>query len=238
MNSGKVILADLNNSIPALFEYEVNTRLREEYSLADETEIMNNMLLDSSPAEEYSKRLREIRLGVKNEIETILSKSIDVKYDLTTETEGVSKTLLSMLGENKAQYAEQFRRAVQLFADSLAEDTAMEIAAVYDEWEVGKAYKTGNYLRYGTNGVGDPQLYKVVQDHTSQADWTPDAVLSLYVAIGLDDSGYPVWSKPTGAHDAYNKGDIVNYNGVLKRSLIDGNVYSPDEYPAGWEDVE
>jgi hypothetical protein len=70
-----------------------------------------------------------------------------------------------------------------------------------------------------------------------QSDWTPDATPALYTAIGLDDSGHPVWSKPTGAHDAYNKGDIVNYNGTLYVSKFDGNVYSPDEYPDGWEEV-
>ena len=30
-------------------------------------------------------------------------------------------------------------------------------------------------------------------------------------------------------------GDIVNYNGKLYKSLINGNVYSPDTYPQGWE---
>ena len=40
--------------------------------------------------------------------------------------------------------------------------------------------------------------------------------------------------KPTGAHDAYNAGDVVDYNGTLYVSLIDGNTYSPDVYPAGW----
>lgn len=138
---------------------------------------------------------------------------------------------------DKLQAAEQFRKALQKFAASLSDDDAMEIACVYDEWVVGKAYAVGDFLRYGTNGVGDPQLYKVVQAHTSQADWTPDATASLYTAIGLDDEGYPVWSQPTGAHDAYNTSDIVDYNGVLYKSLIDGNVYSPDAYPQGWEVV-
>lgn len=137
---------------------------------------------------------------------------------------------------NRLQMAEQFRRAVQMFAANLTDDEAMEVSYVYDEWQVGRQYKSGDFLRYGMNEVGDPQLYKVAQDHTSQADWTPDNIPALYVAIGLDDSGYPVWSRPTGAHDAYNTGDIVNYNGVLKRSLIDGNVWSPDELPSAWED--
>ena len=136
---------------------------------------------------------------------------------------------------NRLQAAEQIRKALQMFAASLTDEQAMEVVSVYDPWQVGKAYSIGDFLTYGKNSVGDHQLYKVAQTHTSQADWTPDNTASLYTAIGLDDSGYPVWSQPTGAHDAYNKGDIVNYNGTLYKSLIDGNVYSPDAYPAGWE---
>lgn len=138
---------------------------------------------------------------------------------------------------DRMQLAEQFRRALQLFAESLDDEKALEVATVYEPWKVGKDYAVGEYLTYGENSVGDPQLYKVVQAHTSQADWTPDATASLYDAIGLDNSGYPIWSQPTGAHDAYNTGDIVDYNGTLYKSLIDGNVYSPDAYPAGWEVV-
>lgn len=135
---------------------------------------------------------------------------------------------------NRLQAAEQLRKALQMFAASLDDEKAMEIPAVFDPWKIGKTYAVGDFLTYGVNGVGDPQLYKVNQDHTSQADWKPDTAPALYMAIGLDDSGYPVWSQPTGAHDAYNKGDIVYYNGVLYESVIDGNTYSPDAYPAGW----
>ena len=136
---------------------------------------------------------------------------------------------------NKLQMAEQFRKALQLFAASLPDEQAMEVATVFDPWEIGKAYAVGNFVLYGVNSVGDPQLYKVAQAHTSQAYWRPDDTPALYVAIGLDEKGYPVWSQPTGAHDAYNTGDIVDYNGTLYRSLVDGNVHSPDSYPGGWE---
>lgn len=136
---------------------------------------------------------------------------------------------------NKLQVMEQFGRALQMFVASLPEEQAMEVSTLYAPWRVGKSYALGEYVTYGENAVGDPQLYKVVQAHTSQADWTPDATASLFVAIGLDDAGYPVWSQPTGAHDAYNTGDIVDYNGTLYQSTIDGNVYSPEAYPAGWQ---
>ena len=139
---------------------------------------------------------------------------------------------------NKLQIAEQFRKALQLFAASLNEEQALEVATVFVKWEPEKAWAVGDYLTYGENEVGDPQLYKVVQGHTSQADWTPDTTPALYEPIGLDDTGHPIWSRPSGAHDAYNIGDIVNYNATLYKSLIDGNVYSPVEYPAGWETVK
>ena len=112
---------------------------------------------------------------------------------------------------NRLQAAEQLRRALQLFAATLSEDKALEVASVYPAWETARAYAVGDIVSYGTNPVGDPQLYKVVQAHTSQADWPPDAAPALYDAFGLDDAGYPLWAQPSGAHDAYNAGDIVNY---------------------------
>lgn len=139
--------------------------------------------------------------------------------------------------DRRLQKAEQFRKAVQFFAQSLSDDAAMEIATVFPEYEVGKAYKANEMFVYGLNDVGDPQLFRVVQAHTSQSDWKPGETASLYSAIGLNASGYPLYSQPTGAHDAYNKGDIVDYNGKLYESVVDSNVYSPEIYPAGWKEL-
>lgn len=136
------------------------------------------------------------------------------------------------------EQAYAIREAMDAAGATLTDEMALECVRLYRPYEVGKAYKKDEFFTYGENGVGDPQLYKVVKDHISQADWLPDKERSLYTPIGLDDDGYPVWARPTGAHDAYNTGDIVNYNGVLYESLIDGNTWSPDEYPAGWKVVE
>ena len=135
---------------------------------------------------------------------------------------------------NRLQAAEQLRKALQIFAATLTDEQALEIATVYPAWQSGRSYSVGEVISYGTNSLGDPQLYKVVQAHTSQAEWTPDATPALYDAFGLDESGYPIWAQPSGAHDAYSAGDIVNYNGTLYQSTINGNVWSPDVYPAGW----
>lgn len=49
---------------------------------------------------------------------------------------------------------------------------------------------------------------------------------------------YPEYVQPTGAHDSYNKGDKVTYNGKKYTCIMDNCVWSPDTYPAGWELVE
>lgn len=140
---------------------------------------------------------------------------------------------------NMKQTALEMRTALQYFVASLDAETQLdmmlEIPSVYPAYAVGKAYKTKDVFSYGVNAVGDPQLYQVLQDHTpSAAEWTPDTAVSLYKAIGMTETGYPVWVQPLGATDAYNTGDIVSYNGTLYISTIDGNVWSPEAYPAGW----
>lgn len=143
---------------------------------------------------------------------------------------------------NTVQAALELRKALQIFLATLDADTnandMMEVASVFPKYQVGKAYKTKDVFSYGENGVGDAQLYQVLQDHTSAAEWTPDTATSLYKAIGVSESGYPEWVQPLGASDAYNTGDIVSHNGTLYKSIIDGNVWSPDAYPQGWEVVE
>lgn len=139
---------------------------------------------------------------------------------------------------NKLQAAEQLRRALQMFALTLTDDEAMEIATVYPVWAANTKYAANTIVAWGENEVGDPQLYRCVQEHTSQEDWTPDLVPALWTPIGIAGDGVPIWSRPTGSHDAYNTDDRVHYPDKadpIYASLIDGNIWSPDEYPAGWQ---
>lgn len=142
---------------------------------------------------------------------------------------------------NKVQAALELRKALQLFLATLDADTnmadMMEVPSVFPKFKIGKAYKAKDVFRYGENAVGDAQLYQVLQDHTSTAEWTPLNAPSLYKAIGITEDGYPEWVQPLGASDAYNTGDIVSYNGVLYESIIDANTWSPDTYPGGWKEV-
>ncbi len=96
-------------------------------------------------------------------------------------------------------------------------------------WTYPVAYAVGNIRQY--NG----ELFRCVQAHTSQADWTPDATASLWKKIGDPTEEWPAWSQPIGAHDAYNSGDKVSHNGKHWTSNIDANVWEPGVY--GWTEV-
>lgn len=79
----------------------------------------------------------------------------------------------------------------------------------------------------------DGKLYKVIQSHTVQDDWTPDVSASLFTLVTVEE--WPEFVQPTGAHDAYMTGDQITFNGQHYVSLIDNNTYSPETYPQGWQ---
>lgn len=74
-------------------------------------------------------------------------------------------------------------------------------------------------------------------DAEIEALWA--AIRALQEAIdggtGEMPEEWPEFVQPTGAHDAYHAGDKVTYNGVRYVCKLDNCVWSPADYPAGWE---
>ena len=91
-------------------------------------------------------------------------------------------------------------------------------------------------LRAGNIRLYGGALYRCVQAHTSQDDWTPDQAASLWTSIADPAEEWPAWSQPIGAHDAYMTGDKVSYEDKHWVSTVDGNVWAPGAY--GWEVVD
>lgn len=129
------------------------------------------------------------------------------------------------------------------------EITASENANLFLPWTTNTIYKIGDLRTYPqtketqtadgeTVAVTEKVLYKCLQAHTSQDDWTPDVSSSLWKNLSMNESGIPDWSQPISSADAYNTGDEVMYNGVHYKSLIDNNVWSPTDYPQGWEVIK
>ena len=127
----------------------------------------------------------------------------------------------------------KLRAMIEKAAASLADDDALEAVELFPAWAVGKAYAIDDRIRSGD------KLYRCVQAHTSQADWTPDAAPALWTEVARPGE-IPVWKQPSGAQDAYQKGDRVRYPdeaGAVYESLTDGNVWPPDAYPEGWRKI-
>lgn len=136
---------------------------------------------------------------------------------------------------DKTLIAQQMNRFMQMSvqAANLTDEKAMEVADLYPEWVAKKAYTADEIVKYGVNSDGETQLYKVIQAHTSQTDWTPDTAASLYKKIGFTEDGVSIWTQPLGSTDAYMKGDIVSFENQLWISTVDNNVWQPGIY--GWE---
>lgn len=107
--------------------------------------------------------------------------------------------------------------------------TAGEHAEIFAEWAAPVDYQAGNIRRYGS------KLYRCIQAHTSQGDWTPNAAPSLWSAIADPAEEWPAWSAPIGAHDAYPAGAQVSHKDKHWTSDTDNNIWEPGIY--GWMEV-
>lgn len=129
--------------------------------------------------------------------------------------------------------ARSLRPFIEKASVSLVDEDALEAVELFPSWQTDKAYAADERIRYGE------KLYRCVQAHTSQADWTPDVTPALWTEVAKPGE-IPVWKQPTGAQDAYRIGDKVHFptaDDPVYESLIDYNVYSPAEYPAGWKQI-
>lgn len=121
-------------------------------------------------------------------------------------------------------------KQVQTTTQTFDDATALDNKLIYPFWEAGISVEEGQRYLYVMNTT----LYKVLQPHTTQADWTPDITPALWKVV-QPEGVIPDWKQPTGAHDAYKIGDKVKFNGSIYESLINANTYSPTAYPAGWK---
>ena len=119
--------------------------------------------------------------------------------------------------------------ALATLRNSATDEQALKASTLYPKWKVGTDYQKDKRVLY--NNI----LYKVLTDHTSQADWTPDAAPSLFAKVLIPDKNViPEWEQPESTNP-YSKGNKVTHNGKTWLSTIDGNVWEPGVY--GWEEI-
>ena len=76
------------------------------------------------------------------------------------------------------------------------------------------------------------QLFKLVEDLTAKVN----ALENKDTAESAEE--YPEYVEPIGAHDAYQVGDKITYNGKKYTCIFAGCVWNPEQYPQGWKEVK
>lgn len=147
---------------------------------------------------------------------------------LTDFSDGMSVADAEGIAKDSPDFAEWVDPTEALVDEIIAKVGDETAVGLFDAWESGRAYFLNDRASY-SGGV-----YRCIQSHTSQSDWTPDAVPALWTRIKASDEPQE-WVQPTGSTDAYAKGDKVKHNGKVWESDVDANVWEPGVY--GWSEV-
>lgn len=135
----------------------------------------------------------------------------------------------------------------QLRRDVMAEQerrTIVETAPVKAD-ELASAYRQATGMQDGDPWVQPtgahgayPEGWTVTHNGKTWVSLTPACVwepgVSGWREVVEEGSGPAEWVAPTGAHDDYGIGDQVTFEGSIFESAVDGNTWSPTDYPAGW----
>ena len=149
---------------------------------------------------------------------------------------------ISRLDNIVAELKKEIKTAFEtlVLSKDLSKEQQDNILNQYKPYQVGKDYEENEKFTY------KGKVYEVIQAHRSQTTWLPESTPALYkeylnVEIQNQDGSttevVAEFKQPTGAHDAYNKGDKVLFKGKIYQSKIDANTFSPEQFADGWEEV-
>lgn len=86
-----------------------------------------------------------------------------------------------------AEYDEILRTLIgsnsEKIVSTFTDENALKVIDLYPKWAVGIAVAKDSRYQY------EGKLYKCVQVHTTQADWTPDATPALWTVIDVERAG-------------------------------------------------
>lgn len=123
---------------------------------------------------------------------------------------------------------EKLHEEIMAILNASSDQVRSEAVEIHNHWWVNAIYKVGDVVQY------EGKLYRCNLDHTSQETWKPDVSPSLWTQIMYRD-GIRIIPEVIPSTQPFAKDEIGWWGDDLYKSLIDANVYTPEQYPAGWQ---
>lgn len=129
----------------------------------------------------------------------------------------------------------QTQAVLAQIAESEDKTLGIKCMALFPVYEQNIQHTAGKAETHPETGY--PWECMTSYDGSVQQDWTIDN-RTLWKPWHSRKKEYALpWEQPTGAHDMYKSGEYMIWTGgTVKKCLRDTN-FSPDEYPADWEDA-
>ena len=188
-------------------------------------------------APNYIKKLDNGCYGLCSEQEAQGVAFNGVPYQLADRAEMGGLEAVTVAEVNEIDVTSDHLAAAQVFVKQaeigiIDDNTALQHKGLFEVWRAGAECAVGSMRQYGE------KLYKCLQAHTTQSDWTPDATPALWVEIAAPNEYREIKDNmlPT---EAFALGEIGWYKEKdnLWKSLIPAITYTPETYPSGWEQV-
>ena len=179
-------------------------------------------------------KTRKMTFVDDNETETVVEGYTEL-YSLEVYTGQIYGINMYKPAETPEAQTQAYADAITLAkiqAKTVDDETAVLVPNLFDIWSESKHYEKDERVTY--NGT----LYKCLQAHDAQADWTPTDAPSLWAKVLPGQSGeIGEWEQP-GSTNGYKTGDKVTHNGKTWESTADNNVWEPGAVGAPWKEVD
>ena len=196
------------------------------------TEVKINLIYQQEPPANLSDTYDLVMQGEVPQKEKLKHKRAALYVDTATSEifyKYIDRPLTEKeITEERISWLAKISTKVKVLEGQLTEKELIKLGEMYPEWEVGIDYEADDVIAYHN------ELYKIIQNHTSQADWVPNTTASLFTKVA-PAGVIAEWIQPTGAHNAYALNAQVTHNNKTWQSDIDANTYEPGVY--GWSEI-
>lgn len=179
-------------------------------------------------------KTRKMTFVDDNETETVVEGYTEL-YSLEVYTGQIYGINMYKPAETPEAQTQAYADAITLAkiqAKTVDDETAVLVPNLFEMWSDSKHYEKDERVTY--NGT----LYKCLQAHDAQADWTPTDASSLWAKVLPGQSGeIGEWEQP-GSTNGYKTGDKVTHAGKTWESTSDNNVWEPGAVGAPWKEVD